>query len=138
MTHMTHSTPDPLDRLRERLVAPGEVVTGTVAGFDGDDVLVLLDGDPGRPSGRVPGHELTWRRIGHPAELVAVGQSIRAEVTMRGGRDGRVLLSMNSLTPTKTPKGTSLVTGPVRTSPMPTPGVLVDRPRRRVRLGLAD
>ncbi|CAK7282434.1 S1 RNA-binding domain-containing protein [Streptomyces misionensis] len=93
MTHMTHSTPDPLDRLRERLVAPGEVVTGTVAGFDGNDVLVLLDGDPGRPSGRVPGHELTWRRIGHPAELVAVGQSIRAEVTMRGRRDGEVLLS---------------------------------------------
>ncbi|QLJ06234.1 S1 RNA-binding domain-containing protein [Streptomyces sp. NEAU-sy36] len=69
------------------------MVTGTVAGFDGDDVLVLLDGDPGRPSGRVPGGELTWRRIGHPAELFAVGQPIRAEVTMRGRRGGEVLLS---------------------------------------------
>ncbi|MFJ9930518.1 S1 RNA-binding domain-containing protein [Streptomyces misionensis] len=90
---MTDATPDPLECLRERLVAPGEVVTGTVAGFDKGDVLVLLDGDPGRPSGRVPGGELTWRRIGHPAELVAVGQPIRAEVTMRGRRGGEVLLS---------------------------------------------
>ncbi|MGW3265124.1 S1 RNA-binding domain-containing protein [Streptomyces sp. NPDC001056] len=91
---MTEPTPDPLECLRERLVAPGEVLTGTVAGFDGGDVLVLLDGDaPGLPSGRVPGHELTWRRVQHPSDVLAVGQRLRAEVTMRDGRGGGTLLS---------------------------------------------
>ncbi|WP_236576242.1 S1 RNA-binding domain-containing protein [Streptomyces sp. HF10] len=57
-------------------------------------MLVLLDGDaPGLPSGRVPGHELTWRDVRHPSDVFTVGQRIRAEVTMRGGHDGRPLLS---------------------------------------------
>ncbi|MFH8341622.1 S1 RNA-binding domain-containing protein [Streptomyces sp. AM6-12] len=91
---MTEPTPDPLDRLRKCLVAPGEVLTGAVAGFDGGDALVLLDGDaPGLPSGRVPQHELTWRRVRHPSDVLTVGQRIRAEVTMRGGPAGRTLLS---------------------------------------------
>nr|WP_244319799.1 MULTISPECIES: S1 RNA-binding domain-containing protein [Streptomyces] len=73
---------------------PGEALTGTVAGFDGGDVLVLLDGDaPGLPSGRVPGHELTWRDVRHPSDVFTVGQRIRAQVTMRGGHDGRTPLS---------------------------------------------
>ncbi|WDO09447.1 S1 RNA-binding domain-containing protein [Streptomyces murinus] len=91
---MTGPTSDPLECLRERLVAPGESVTGAVAGFDGGDVLVLLDGDaPGLPSGRVPRHELTWRDVQDPSDVLTVGQRIRAEVTMRGGHDGRTLLS---------------------------------------------
>ncbi|MFJ6666985.1 S1 RNA-binding domain-containing protein [Streptomyces sp. NPDC091383] len=90
----TEPAPDPLERPRERLVAPGEVLTCTVAGFDGDDVLVLLDGDaPGRPSGLVPRHELTRREVRHPSDVLTVGRRIRAEVTMRGGLDGRTLLS---------------------------------------------
>ncbi|MFH7335182.1 S1 RNA-binding domain-containing protein [Streptomyces sp. KHY 26] len=88
---MTEPTPDPLDHLRERLVAPGELLTGTVAGFDGDDVLVLLDGDTEGPTGRIPGGELTWRRIERPSDVLTVGQRVRAEVTMRDG--GRTLLS---------------------------------------------
>ncbi|MGW7822860.1 S1 RNA-binding domain-containing protein [Streptomyces puniciscabiei] len=51
---MTEPTPTPLERLRERLTARGEVRSGTVVGFDGDDVVVRLDDDPDVASARVP------------------------------------------------------------------------------------
>ncbi|MEV6054973.1 S1 RNA-binding domain-containing protein [Streptomyces sp. NPDC052107] len=89
---MTEPTPNPLARLRERLAVRGEVRSGTVAGFDGDDVVVRLDGDPDVPSGRVPRYELSWRRVEHPAEIYGTGQRITGEVMGADGQ-GRVLLS---------------------------------------------
>lgn len=54
----------------------------TVAGFDGLEVIVDLEGarDPHRAAGRIVRHELSWRRAEHPAEIVEVGQTIEVEV----------------------------------------------------------
>ncbi|MQY39107.1 Polyribonucleotide nucleotidyltransferase [Streptomyces sp. RB17] len=89
---MTEPTPDPLERLGHRLAVRGEVRSGTVVGFDGDDVVVRLDDDPDVPSGRVPRHELSWRRVEHPSEIFGTGQRITGEVVGADGQ-GRVLLS---------------------------------------------
>lgn len=92
---MPEPTPNPLERLRERLAVRGEVRSGTVAGFDGDDLVVRLDDDPDVPSGRVPRYELSWRRVEHPSEIYGSGQRITGEV-MGADRQGRVLLSARS------------------------------------------
>jgi small subunit ribosomal protein S1 len=60
-------------------VKPGEARRGTVAGFDGFEVVVDL-GDSTqthRAAGRIVRHELSWRRTEDPAEIVSVGQTIR-------------------------------------------------------------
>ncbi|MEV0328050.1 S1 RNA-binding domain-containing protein [Micromonospora echinospora] len=76
-------------------VQPGEVKTGTVAGFEREDVLVDLGGSvaPHRAVGRVPGHELSWRRVEDPAEIVDTGQAIEVEVIGVDWRREQVLLS---------------------------------------------
>ncbi|MEU6669931.1 S1 RNA-binding domain-containing protein [Streptomyces sp. NPDC046727] len=90
---MTESASTPLEDLRARLAArSGQVRSGTVTGFDGDDVLVRLDDGPDAAPGRVAGYELSWRRAGHPSEVCAVGQRITGEVTGTDGQ-GRVMLS---------------------------------------------
>ncbi|MFI1074634.1 S1 RNA-binding domain-containing protein [Streptomyces puniciscabiei] len=90
---MPEPTPNPLERLRERLAVRGQVRSGTVAGFDGDDVLVLLDDDPGEPTGRIPRHLVSWTAFEHPSEVVAVGRRITAEVQAVDERGGHVVLS---------------------------------------------
>ncbi|MET8804619.1 S1 RNA-binding domain-containing protein [Streptomyces sp. NPDC004546] len=89
---MTEPTPSPLEPLRQRLAARGEVRSGTVVGFDGDDVVVRLDDDPDVASARVPGYDLSWRRVEHPSEICGTGQRITGEVMGADGQ-GRVLLS---------------------------------------------
>ncbi|MFF5537739.1 S1 RNA-binding domain-containing protein [Streptomyces cinerochromogenes] len=90
---MTEPASHPLEDLRARLAAlRGEVRSAVVTGFDGDDVIVRFDDGPDDASGRVPPHELSWHRTGHPSELYAVGQRITGEVTGADGQ-GRVLLS---------------------------------------------
>lgn len=76
-------------------VRPGEVRTGTVAGFDGGDVILDLDGapEPYRAAGLVPGYELSWRRAEDPADIVAPGQTVEAEVICVDRRRGQVVLS---------------------------------------------
>ncbi|MFI5686156.1 S1 RNA-binding domain-containing protein [Streptomyces sp. NPDC051636] len=93
---MTEPPPTPFDQLRTRLeaVRRGEARTGTVAGFDGRDVVVRLDGDgPQAPAGRIPRHELSWAHMEDPSEAVAPGQRITAEVMGPDDGKGRVWLS---------------------------------------------
>jgi small subunit ribosomal protein S1 len=89
---MSDPTTDPLQHLRERLAARAEVRSGTVVGFDGHDVVVRLDDDLEVPSGRIPLHELSWRRSGDPSQVCVAGQRITGEVTGSDAQ-GRVLLS---------------------------------------------
>ncbi|WP_208884333.1 S1 RNA-binding domain-containing protein [Streptomyces sp. PBH53] len=93
---MTEPVPNPLEQLRTRLAAfrPGEVAHGTVAGFADGEVVVRLDSDgSGEPTGRIPRHLLSWTAFEDPAQVVAVGQRVTAEVQGAHGRGGRVVLS---------------------------------------------
>ncbi|MFJ4688575.1 S1 RNA-binding domain-containing protein [Streptomyces sp. NPDC088789] len=88
--------PSPLEQLRARLAAfrPGTLVTGTVtATTDREVVVQLADDAPGKPTGRIPGHLLSWTPFGHPREVVAPGRRITAEVQGRNERTGEVVLS---------------------------------------------
>jgi small subunit ribosomal protein S1 len=89
--------PEPIETLQTFLnsVQPGEARMGTVAGFDGLEVIVDLKGAPrSHPAvGRVVRHELSWRRAEDPAEIVSVGQAIEVEVIGVDRRRGCVLLS---------------------------------------------
>lgn len=76
-------------------VQPGEARVATVAGFDGREVIVDLEGAGSlhRAAGRIPRHELSWRRAEDPAEIVGVGQAIEVEVIGVDWRREYVLLS---------------------------------------------
>ncbi|MGW7411824.1 S1 RNA-binding domain-containing protein [Streptomyces sp. NPDC054863] len=65
-----------IDQLR-----PGVVRTVKVTGFDGTDVLVQLIDAEGEEAetARIPRHEVSMCRTGHPSELFEVGQEISAE-----------------------------------------------------------
>ncbi|MFE2887031.1 hypothetical protein [Streptomyces sp. NPDC059272] len=78
---MSEPVPDPrLQSLLNKL-RPGSVRRVTVAGFDGVDVLVLLEqsGEGGREVGRIPQDEVSIRRTSHPSEIFRIGQHIEAE-----------------------------------------------------------
>jgi ribosomal protein S1 len=68
---------------------------GTVAGFEGLEVIVDLEGarGPHRAVGRIVRHELSWHRAEDPAEIVDMGQAIEVEVIGVDWRRERVLLS---------------------------------------------
>ncbi|MFJ4524289.1 S1 RNA-binding domain-containing protein [Streptomyces sp. NPDC088810] len=71
-----------------------EVAHGTVTGFEGGEVVVRLDGDdPAEPAGRIPRHLLSWATFEDPAQVVAAGRRIRAQVQGVDARSGRVVLS---------------------------------------------
>lgn len=89
--------PEPTDTLQAFLnsVQPGEARMGMVAGFEGLEVIVDLDGapDPHRSIGRVPRHDVSWRRAEDPAEILDIGQAIEVEVIGVDWRKEQVLLS---------------------------------------------
>ncbi|MGW2847789.1 S1 RNA-binding domain-containing protein [Streptomyces sp. NPDC001274] len=91
---MSEPTPDPhLRALADRL-RPGAARTVKVVGFDGADTLVRLV-DAGAETaeiGRIPQHEASMRRTGHPSELFELGQEIRAEEIGRW-REGQLHFS---------------------------------------------
>ncbi|MGA5170756.1 MULTISPECIES: hypothetical protein [Streptomyces] len=68
--------------------------TVKVTGFDGADVLVeLMDAEGEKAEiGRIPGHEVSMRRVDHPSELFEVGQEIDAE-EIGHWREGELHLS---------------------------------------------
>ncbi|GAA2440011.1 S1 RNA-binding domain-containing protein [Streptomyces lavendulocolor] len=72
---------DPRLRSLADQLRPGAVRTVKVTGFDGADVLVeLMDAEGEKAEiGRIPGHEVSMRRVEHPSELFEVGQEIDAE-----------------------------------------------------------
>ncbi|MEU9546293.1 S1 RNA-binding domain-containing protein, partial [Streptomyces mirabilis] len=78
---MSESVPDPRLQSLINKLRPGPVRSVTVAGFDGGDVLVLLEesGEEGSEVGRIPQNEVSIRRTDHPSEVLRVGQQIEAE-----------------------------------------------------------
>ncbi|MEU5460339.1 S1 RNA-binding domain-containing protein [Streptomyces althioticus] len=80
---------DPRLRALIDTLRPGAVRRVKVTGFDGADVLVRLpDGEGDSWTGRIPGHEASMRRTGHPSELFEACRELDAEEIgrLRGGR----------------------------------------------------
>ncbi|SCD40665.1 small subunit ribosomal protein S1 [Streptomyces sp. ScaeMP-6W] len=78
--------------------APGQVVTGTVAGVHGFGVFVHVDGEPeGMCTGFVRVPDLTWGWIEHPSQAVEAGRRITAEVITSETRSGQIALSLKAL-----------------------------------------
>lgn len=100
-TVRTMTTPTtPTETLQAFLdsLKPGDLVTGTVTGFEGQSVLVDLDGvpDAGRVVGIVAGDLVSWRPRADSTEIFEVGQRIEAEVYGADRADGRVPLSIRA------------------------------------------
>ncbi|MGA5421974.1 S1 RNA-binding domain-containing protein [Streptomyces lavendulocolor] len=91
---MSEPAPDPRLQALISQLRPGAVRTVKVTGFDGADVLVQLVDAGGQEAeiGRIRGHEVSMRRMGHPSELFEVGQEINAEEIGRW-REGELYLS---------------------------------------------
>ncbi|MYR42892.1 S1 RNA-binding domain-containing protein [Streptomyces sp. SID5910] len=91
---MPEPAPDPRLQSLTNQLQPGAVRTVKVTGFDGADVLVQLVAVVGEEAevGRIPGHEASMRRVGHPSELFEVGEEIEAEEIGRW-REGELHLS---------------------------------------------
>jgi small subunit ribosomal protein S1 len=62
----------------------GDVVEAVVTRLENYGAWVEADGRPGLV--RIP--EISWSRISHPADVLAVGQRVRVTVVQVGGRDG--------------------------------------------------
>ncbi|MFJ9724631.1 S1 RNA-binding domain-containing protein [Streptomyces sp. NPDC101209] len=79
-------------------IRPGDIVSGTVAGVHDFGVFLHLDGEPdGLCTGFVRVPDLRWSWIGHPSDVVEVGQRITGEVIMSETRDGQVAVSLKAL-----------------------------------------
>jgi small subunit ribosomal protein S1 len=80
--------------LAERLVEGAEVV-GKVKNLTDYGVFVDLGGI----DGLLHITDLSWGRIGHPSEVVQVGQEIRVKVLKHDPERGRISLGLKQLTP---------------------------------------
>ena len=80
--------------LAERLVEGAEVV-GKVKNLTDYGVFIDLGGI----DGLLHITDLSWGRIGHPSEVVQVGQEIRVKVLKHDPEKGRISLGLKQLTP---------------------------------------
>lgn len=76
----------------------GATHRGQVQSVHNFGVFVNLDGEPANQcTGFVRGPELSWRRIGHPADAVTAGDRVVGEVIGVDTRRGQVQLSLKAL-----------------------------------------
>jgi small subunit ribosomal protein S1 len=84
------------DVLKERLIEelqPGEIRTGHVISLADFGVFV----DIGGADGLVHTSEISWKRIGHPREVLKVGQEVKVKVLGVDPEQKRISLSMREL-----------------------------------------
>jgi small subunit ribosomal protein S1 len=84
------------DVLKERLIEelqPGEIRTGHVISLADFGVFV----DIGGADGLVHTSEISWKRIGHPRELLKVGQEVKVKVLGVDPEQKRISLSIREL-----------------------------------------
>ncbi|MBI4926702.1 MAG: S1 RNA-binding domain-containing protein [Anaerolineae bacterium] len=74
---------------------PGEIVNGTVTNVTEFGVFVDLGG----LEGLIHVSELSWGRVQHPAEILKIGDPVRALVLNVSEENGRVALSLKRLCP---------------------------------------
>ncbi len=68
----------------------GDLVTGTVASIGRDEVLVDLHS---KSEGVIPVRELSIRKDVNPADIVALGDTVEAQVVQKEDKEGRMVLS---------------------------------------------
>ena len=68
----------------------GDLVTGTVASIGRDEVLVDLHS---KSEGVIPVRELSIRKDINPADIVALGDTVEAQVVQKEDKEGRMVLS---------------------------------------------
>jgi small subunit ribosomal protein S1 len=84
--------------LKERLIGelqPGEVRTGRVISLADFGAFV----DIGGADGLVHLSEISWKRLGHPSEMLEVGQEVQVKVLAVETERKRISLSMRELEP---------------------------------------
>ena len=84
------------DVLKERLIeelSPGEIRTGHVISLADFGAFV----DIGGADGLVHTSEISWKRIGHPRELLKVGQEVKVKVLGVDPEQKRISLSIREL-----------------------------------------
>ena len=84
------------DALKEQLIdelEPGEVRTGHVISLADFGAFV----DIGGADGLIHSSELSWKRVGHPSEVLKVGQEIRVKVLDLDVERKRISLSLREL-----------------------------------------
>jgi small subunit ribosomal protein S1 len=74
---------------------PGEIVNGEVTNVTDFGVFVDLGG----LEGLIHVSELSWGRVQHPADILQIGDPVRALVLMVSEENGRVALSLKRLCP---------------------------------------
>jgi small subunit ribosomal protein S1 len=74
---------------------PGEIVYGTVTNVTDFGAFVDLGG----LEGLIHVSELSWGRVQHPAEILQIGDPVRALVLLVSEENGRVALSLKRLCP---------------------------------------
>nr|WP_252884152.1 S1 RNA-binding domain-containing protein [Streptomyces sp. HB202] len=76
----------------------GATHRGQVQSVHNFGVFVNLDGEPNNQcTGFIRGPELSWRRIGHPADAVTAGERVVGEIIGVDTRRGQVQLSLKAL-----------------------------------------
>jgi len=84
------------EALKERLIAelrPGEIRTGTVISLAEFGAFV----DIGGADGLVHSSEISWKRVGHPKEVLAIGQEVQVKVLGIDPERRRISLSLREL-----------------------------------------
>ncbi|MEX0787444.1 MAG: S1 RNA-binding domain-containing protein [Anaerolineales bacterium] len=84
------------EALKERLIAelrPGETRTGTVISLAEFGAFV----DIGGADGLVHSSEISWKRVGHPKEVLAIGQEVQVKVLGIDPERRRISLSLREL-----------------------------------------
>jgi small subunit ribosomal protein S1 len=84
--------------LKERLITelqPGEIRTGRVISLADFGAFV----DIGGADGLVHLSEMSWKRLGHPSEMLEVGQEVQVKVLSVDTERKRISLSMRELEP---------------------------------------
>jgi small subunit ribosomal protein S1 len=76
-----------------RVLRPGEIVVGTVTNVTDFGVFVDLGG----LEGLIHVSELSWGRVQHPADILQVGEEVRALVLQVSEENSRVALSLKRL-----------------------------------------
>ncbi|SEG94188.1 small subunit ribosomal protein S1 [Actinacidiphila yanglinensis] len=79
-------------------IQPGRILSGTVSEVHNFGVFVHLDGEPeGLCTGFIRVPDLSWSRINHASEAVAVGQRVTGDVITSETREGQVTVSLKAL-----------------------------------------
>jgi len=108
---MRQILPDPWDSVPEQFHV-GDIVEGEISRLVPFGAFVSLEGGI---EGIIPNSELAWKRIGKPADVVEVGQSVQVKVIDVRAEERRLTLSLRQLQPRDEPQPETMAPPPPAT-----------------------